>query len=463
MTAQTTQIVQATNAASSTPARTLFINAHIAIGQPGSTAAQTAPLQDILVENGRIAAIGEGLASTLAAQGYNMANVEVVDLGGKLVCPPFCDTHLHLDYVFTARKPGAVNESGTLFEGIQRWSDTKSDLTVDEIKSRARKAIAMELRHGVQYIRSHADVTDPNLTSLKALLELKEELKDVVTIQIVSFPQEGMYSYEGPHGESGAELVEEGLRMGADCVGGIPHFEQCREFGEKSMHTVVELASKYDKLIDVHCDETDDPNSRYVELLSALAYRAGIGERTTASHTCSLGSADNAYFFHLTKLLKAAHINFACAPTENLYLQGRQDTFPKRRGITRVKELTDAGINVSLGQDSMQDPWYPLGNGNMMIILDYVLHVAQMMSFPEIDDALKFLTVNGATTLGMRDNYGLEVGKPANFVVLDADSVFDAVYERCDVIRSVRGGRTLFSAHTVVDGNDEALGGLLLR
>ena len=428
MTAQTTQIVQATTAASSTPARTLFINAHIAIGQPGSTAAQTAPLQDILVENGRIAAIGEGLASTLAAQGYNMANVEVVDLGGKLVCPPFCDTHLHLDYVFTARKPGAVNESGTLFEGIQRWSDTKSDLTVDEIKSRARKAIAMELRHGVQYIRSHADVTDPNLTSLKALLELKEELKDVVTIQIVSFPQEGMYSYEGPHGESGAELVEEGLRMGADCVGGIPHFEQCREFGEKSMHTVVELASKYDKLIDVHCDETDDPNSRYVELLSALAYRAGIGERTTASHTCSLGSADNAYFFHLTKLLKAAHINFACAPTENLYLQGRQDTFPKRRGITRVKELTDAGINVSLGQDSMQDPWYPLGNGNMMIILDYVLHVAQMMSFPEIDDALKFLTVNGATTLGMRDNYGLEVGKPANFVVLDADSVFDAVY-----------------------------------
>lgn len=214
MTAQTTQIVQATTTASSTPARTLFINAHIATGQPGSTVAQTAPLQDILAENGRIAAIGEGLASTLAAQGYNMADVEVVDLGGKLVCPPFCDTHLHLDYVFTARKPGAVNESGTLFEGIQRWSDTKSDLTVDEIKSRARKAIAMELRHGVQYIRSHADVTDPNLTSLKALLELKEELKDVVTIQIVSFPQEGMYSYEGPHGESGAELVEEGLRMG---------------------------------------------------------------------------------------------------------------------------------------------------------------------------------------------------------------------------------------------------------
>lgn len=418
---------------------TLFTNARLA-GEDG--------LRDLLVEDGRFAAIGEGLAESLLAQGYDMAAVETVDLGGKLVSAPFCDTHLHLDYVFTARKPGAVNETGTLFEGIQRWSETKSDLTVDEIKERARKAVAMEVHHGVQYIRSHADVTDPNLTSLKALLELKEELKDIVTIQIVSFPQEGMYSYKG-----GADLVEEGLRMGADCVGGIPHYETCREFGEKSMHKVVELAAKYGKLIDVHCDETDDPNSRFVELLSALAYAEGIGEMTTASHTCSLGSADNAYFFHLTKLLKAAKINFACAPTENLYLQGRQDTFPKRRGITRVKELTDNGINVSLGQDSMQDPWYPLGNGNMMIILDYMLHLAQMMSFPEIDDALKFLTVNGATTMHLNDRYGIETGKPANFIVLDASSVFDAVYQRCGVLRSVRDGRTLFTSDITIDSD----------
>ena len=418
---------------------TLFTNARLA-GEDG--------LRDLLVEDGRFAAISEGLAESLLAQGYDMAAVETVDLGGKLVSAPFCDTHLHLDYVFTARKPGAVNETGTLFEGIQRWSETKSDLTVDEIKERARKAVAMEVHHGVQYIRSHADVTDPNLTSLKALLELKEELKDIVTIQIVSFPQEGMYSYKG-----GADLVEEGLRMGADCVGGIPHYETCREFGEKSMHKVVELAAKYGKLIDVHCDETDDPNSRFVELLSALAYAEGIGEMTTASHTCSLGSADNAYFFHLTKLLKAAKINFACAPTENLYLQGRQDTFPKRRGITRVKELTDNGINVSLGQDSMQDPWYPLGNGNMMIILDYMLHLAQMMSFPEIDDALKFLTVNGATTMHLNDRYGIETGKPANFIVLDASSVFDAVYQRCGVLRSVRDGRTLFTSDITIDSD----------
>ena len=421
---------------------TLYANARIA---------GTDKPQDLLVEEGRFTRIGEGLARELPAQGYDMTGIETVDLNGKLVCPPFCDTHLHLDYVFTARKPGAANESGTLFEGIQRWSDTKADLTVDEVKTRARKAVAMELRHGVQYIRSHADVTDPNLTSLKALLELREELKDVVTIQIVSFPQEGMYSYRGPHGETGAELVEEGLRMGADCVGGIPHYEACREFGERSMHTVVDLAVKYGRLIDVHCDETDDPNSRFVELLAALAHAEGIGEMTTASHTCSLGSADNSYFFHLTKLLKAARINFACAPTENLYLQGRQDTFPKRRGITRVKELTDNGINVSLGQDSMQDPWYPLGNGNMMIILDSVRHLAQMMRFAELDDALKFPTVNGATTMHLGDGYGIAEGRPANFIVLDATTPFEAVYERADVVRSVRAGCTLFTAETTVD------------
>lgn len=404
---------------------------------------------DILVEDGRFAAFGERLDIALRAAGRPTTTV---DLRGRLVSAPFCDTHLHLDYVFTSRKPGALNETGTLFEGIRRWGETKGDLTVDEVKERARKAIAMELRHGVQYIRTHADVTDPNLTSLRALLELREEMRDLVTIQIVSFPQEGMYAYPG-----GAELVEEGLRMGADCVGAIPHYESCREFGERSMHTTVELAAKYGRLIDVHCDETDDPSSRYVELLAALAHAEGIGAMTTASHTCSLGSADDSYFFHLGKLLRASQLNFACAPTENLYLQGRHDSYPKRRGITRVKELTDMGVNVSLGQDSMQDPWYPLGNGNMMIILDYLLHVAQMMTPAEIDSALKFATTNGAVTMQLGERYGLVEGRPANFIVLDARSPFEAVYERADVVMSVRDGRTLFTARTSVESDVELL------
>lgn len=387
-------------------------------------------LQEILVEDGVFQEISPRI---------DVSGCPVIDLQGKLTLPPYVDPHIHLDYVFTARKQGAKNGTGTLFEGIQRWGETKSDLTVDEVKGRALRAVRKELSHGVQYIRTHADVTDPELTSLKAMLELKEELKDLVTIQIVSFPQEGMYAYRG-----GDELVEEGLKMGADCVGGIPHYELAREFGEKSVHRVVELAVKYDRMIDIHCDETDDVQSRFLELLTALSIMEGIGEKTTASHTCSFGSADNSYAFKLMKNLKKAGLNMISCPTENIYLQGRQDTYPKRRGITRVKELYENGINVCFAQDSIQDPWYPLGNGNLMNVLDNGIHIAQMMSFEELDNVLNLITVNGARTMNITDSYGIEAGKPANFIVLNAKSEFEAVAERADVSASVRNGEFLF-------------------
>lgn len=233
--------------------------------------------------------------------------------------------------------------------------------------------------------------------------------------------------------------------MGADCVGGIPHYELAREFGEKSVHKVVELALKYDKLIDIHCDENDDDQSRFLELLTALTYQAGIGDRTTASHTCSFGSANNSYAFRLMKTLVRAKLNFISCPTENIYLEGRQDTYPKRRGLTRVKELNDMGINVCFAQDSISDPWYPLGNGNLMTVLDHGIHICQMMSFEEIDHALDLITVNGARTMHLQDVYGLDAGKPANFLVLDAHTPFEAVRERVDVLQSVREGRTLFT------------------
>lgn len=385
-------------------------------------------LIDILVEDGVFKKIGN-----------NIQGDKEVDLKGNLVLPPYVDPHIHLDYVFTARKDGALNGTGTLFEGIQRWSETKSDLTIEEIKERAKLGIKKEMLNGVQFIRTHADVTDPSLTSLKALLELREELKDIVTIQVVAFPQEGMYAYKG-----GDLLVEEALKMGADCVGAIPHFEFAREFGEKSIHKTVELALKYNKLIDVHCDETDDDQSRFLELLAALAYMNDIGHLTTASHTCSFGSVNNAYAFKLMKLLKQSKVNFIACPTENIYLQGRQDTYPKRRGLTRVKELNDANINVCFAQDSMSDPWYPLGNGNMMMILDHGIHIAQMMSFEEIDNALDLITTNGAITMNIQDQYGIEEGKPANFIVLSAKSEFEAVCERAGVLASIRNGKTLF-------------------
>lgn len=387
--------------------------------------------QDFLVEDGRFVAFGPHLEAEAA---------ETIDLGGHLVVPPYVDPHIHLDYVYTALGQGARNDTGTLFEGIQRWSETKAAASIEEIKARARRALRREICYGVQYIRTHADVTDPSMKSLKALLELKEEFKDLVTIQIVSFPQEGMYAYKG-----GDELVEEGLKMGADCVGGIPHYELAREFGEKSVHKVVELALKYDKLIDIHCDENDDDQSRFLELLTALTYQAGIGDRTTASHTCSFGSANNSYAFRLMKTLVRAKLNFISCPTENIYLEGRQDTYPKRRGLTRVKELNDMGINVCFAQDSISDPWYPLGNGNLMTVLDHGIHICQMMSFEEIDHALDLITVNGARTMHLQDVYGLDAGKPANFLVLDAHTPFEAVRERVDVLQSVREGRTLFT------------------
>lgn len=388
---------------------------------------------EILVQDGKIKEIGNNLS----------ACDDVIDLEGKLVIPPYVDSHMHLDYVYVAGDGlgggSGDSKSGTLFEAINRWPQIKKNQTVQDVKERIYKGIYEEMSYGVQAIRTHIDVTDPKFTALKAMLEVREEVKDKVDIQIVSFPQEGMYSYKG-----GAELVEEGLKMGADCVGGIPHFELAREFGEKSMHKVVELAVKYDKLIDVHCDETDDVQSRFIEILNALVLMEGIGKKTAASHTCSFGSADNSYAFRMMDLFKKSKINFIGNPTENAYLQGRQDTYPKRRGLTRVKEFMENNINVCFGQDSMNDPWYPLGNGNLMNILDNGIHLAQTMSLPEIQDVLDLVTINGAKTLNIEEKYGIEVGKPANFLVLNAPSVFEAVRTRADALASIRNGEYLF-------------------
>lgn len=384
---------------------------------------------EMIVEDGKITQIGTDLPRC----------EEEIDLHGKLVLPPYVDPHLHLDYVYTGRNDGGKIKSGTLFEGIARWHDIKKTQTKEDARKRALIAIREEVSQGVQFIRTHIDVTDPKLLGMQVMLELREELKDIVTIQIVSFPQEGMYAYKG-----GYELVEEGLKMGADCVGGIPHFEWAREIGEKSVHSTVELAVKHDKMIDVHCDETDDIMARFLELLNALVMQEGIGPKTAASHTCSFGSADNAYAFRMMGLLKASGINFISCPTENAYLQGRQDTYPKRRGLTRVKEFLEEGINVCFAQDSINDPWYPLGNGNMMNILDNGIHLTQVASYEELETAFNLITYNGARTMMLDDQYGLETGKPANFIVLNESSVFEAIRKRVNVLASVRNGNFIF-------------------
>ncbi|MCC8042975.1 MAG: cytosine deaminase [Oscillospiraceae bacterium] len=384
---------------------------------------------DILVKDGKFAKIGK----CCEAEGE-----EVIDLKGKLVCEPYCDPHIHLDYVFTASSFGE-NSTGTLFDGIASWSDSKSTLSADIIKQRARKGLKEQLLGGTQYIRTHVDVTDPNLTGLKAMLELREEVKDLVEIQIVAFPQEGMYSYKG-----GEELVEEALKMGADCVSAIPHFEYTPEMGVKSVKKAVELAVKYDKMVDAHCDETDDDMSRFVEVLAYEAMDKGIGEKTTASHTCAMGSYNNAYAFKLMKLLKKSGINLISCPTENTHLQGRYDTYPKRRGLTRIKEMFDEGINVCFAQDSICDPWYPLGNGNLTYVLDSDFHGGHLTSPQYMNKALDLISANGAKTMCLGESYFIRENNPASFIVIDAVSDFDALRNRAGVLMSVRNGRVLF-------------------
>ncbi|MGV8993494.1 MAG: amidohydrolase family protein [Flavobacterium sp.] len=385
---------------------------------------------EMIVENGKITQIGTNLPKC----------DQEIDLNGKLVLPPYVDPHLHLDYVYTLSELGQEGAgSGTLFEAIELWPQFKKTLTVESVKRLAMKGIKDEVSQGVQHIRTHIDVTDPNFTALKAMLEMKQELKDIVDIQIVAFPQEGMYMYKG-----GRDLVEEALKMGADVVGGIPHYEPAREFGEKSIHDIVKLALKYDKMIDVHCDETDDPHSRFVELLNALVYMEDYGSRTTASHTCSFGSADDSYAYRMLDIFQKTKMNFIACPTENAYLQGRQDTYPKRRGLTRVKEFIEYGINVAFAQDSINDPWYPMGNGNMMNILDNGIHLAQIMSSEDVKTNFDLITYNGARCLGLQDSYGLEVGRAANFIVLNENTVYEAMRKRVDVLASVRNGEFLF-------------------
>lgn len=382
------------------------------------------------VENGKFADFGDDLE-----QKYPQA--EVKDLKGMVTVPPFADAHIHLDYVYTAALPSHETASGTLFEAIDNWSDSKDKLTVESVKKRAYAAVKQQICHGVQYVRTHVDVTDPKFTALKAMLELKEEVRDFMTIQLVAFPQEGYYAYKG-----GAELVEEALKLGCDVVGGIPHFEFTREDGVNSVKKGFELAMKYDRLLDFHCDETDDEQSRFVESIAALTYFNGLNGRTAASHTCAMGSYNNAYAFKMMSKFKKAGLNFIVCPTENCYLQGRYDSYPRRRGISRVDELTDSGINVSFAQDSISDPWYPLGNGSLMHQLDFGLHLSHMMSVAQINDSLKFVTENGAKTMCIED-YGFKVGNSASFVVLDEDNVFDAVRNTADALLSVRNGKVI--------------------
>ncbi|MDL2057395.1 cytosine deaminase [Limosilactobacillus reuteri] len=362
---------------------------------------------------------------------------EVIDGKENLLLPPFVDSHVHLDATLTAGQP-EWNETGTLFDGIRIWSERKQDLTKEDVKSRAKKTLLNMVGHGIQHVRSHVDVTDPHLIAARALLELREELKDQIDLQLVAFPQEGILSY--PHGR---ELMEQAVKEGLDVVGGIPHFEFTTEYGWQSVHFLMALADKYDRLVDVHCDEIDDPASRNLEVLATEAYERGMKDRVTASHTTAMGSYNDAYTYKLFRLLKMSDINFVSNPLVNVHLGGRFDTYPKRRGVTRIKELTGAGINVSFGEDDIQDPWNPLGDGNMLDAVTMGVYIAHLMGYHQLQDAFNYVTYNGAKTLHISDNYGIEVGKPANCILLNAHDFYNALNKHVEVLYNIRHGKVL--------------------
>jgi cytosine deaminase len=383
---------------------------------------------DIAIRGGAIVEIAPNLAGSAKV---------TLDIQGQLVSPPFVESHIHLDSALTAGEP-RWNQSGTLFEGIEIWRERKQNLSLADVKTRAIETLKQQAAQGVLFVRSHADVSETSLTALQALLEVREEVKDWMTLQVVAFPQDGIYG--GPQNDI---LMEKAIDMGADVVGGIPHYELTREDGVKSVHRIFELAKKYDRPIDIHCDEIDDDQSRFLEVVAASAIRTNLGARVTASHTTAFGSYNNAYAIKLLGFLRRTQINFIANPLINITLQGRTDTYPKRRGITRVKELWQQGMNVSLGHDCIQDPWYSLGTGNMLDVAFMGLHVCQMTGIAEINACYDMVTWNGAKTLDLADRYGIEVGKPANLIVLNASDRYDAIRRRATVQYVISQGKLL--------------------
>ena len=382
---------------------------------------------DIGVAAGRIVAVEPRLDGESADE---------LDADGRLVIPPFVDSHFHLDAVLTAGTPRR-NQSGTLLEGIALWAELQPLLTHEAVKQRAREYLRWCVAQGILFLRSHVDTCHASLVGARALVEVREELRGLIDVQLVAFPQHGLLRFAG-----GERLLDEALDLGVDLVGGIPHLERSREAGVESIALLMDRAQRRGLAVDMHCDETDDPSSRFVEVLAEQTAARGMQGRVTGSHLTSLHSVDNAYFAKLIALLADADLQVVSNPLLNMITQARADTYPKRRGLTRVKELMAAGINVSFGHDCTLDPWYPLGAADMLDVAFMGLHATHMSGESEIELMLDAVTVNGARTLGL-EGYGLEPGCHADLVVLDARSVTDALRAHPARLSVVRGGRVV--------------------
>jgi cytosine deaminase len=367
---------------------------------------------DLRAEDGRWTRIG----ADVEADAF-----EVLDVEGRLVTPPLVDCHLHLDASLTAGKP-RWNASGTLIEGIHVWGELKPSLTVEDVVARARQIVKWSVAQGTLFIRAHADVSGDNDAMVRGLLQIRDEVADLCTLQVTAFPQDGIFARDGDE-----QRLEHAIQLGVDCVGGIPHYEPTSELGLLEVHRVFDLARQYSRRIDVHCDETDDPNSRFLEVMADDTVKHSLTGRVTASHCTAMGSYEPYYSSKLHGFLRRAGINVVVNPFANSLIQGRLDVYPKRRGFAQLKELLAAGVNVSLGNDVIMDPWYSLGRADMVEAASLALHFTYMSGLEEIPEMLRCATERGARTLGVEDEYGLEEGKPADLVVYDAPNALEVL------------------------------------
>ena len=386
---------------------------------------------DVLVENGRFAAIDCHLPAP--------DGVPVIDAQGQLLTPPFVDAHFHMDATLSHGLP-RVNASGTLLEGIALWGELKPLLTQDALVERALRYCDWAVAKGLLAIRTHVDVCDDRLLAVEALLHVKQRVAPYLDLQFVAFPQDGLL-------RSPAALANltRALDRGVDVVGGIPHFERTMADGADSVRILCELAAQRGLRVDMHCDESDDPLSRHIETLAFHTQRLGLHGRVTGSHLTSMHSMDNYYVSKLLPLMREAQVHAIANPLINITLQGRFDTYPKRRGMTRVPELMAAGINVAFGHDCVMDPWYSLGSADMLEVAQMGLHVAQMTSQAQMRACFDAVTVNAASVMGLA-GYGIEVGHPADCVLLQARDPVEAIRLRATRLLVLRHGRVI--AHT---------------
>ena len=382
---------------------------------------------DIACEGGRITAVEPGIEAEAG---------RVIEADGRLVTPPFVDAHFHMDATLSLGLP-RLNTSGTLLEGIALWGELKPLLTHEAVIERALRYCDLAVSQGLLAIRSHVDICDDRLLAVEALLDVKERVKDYIDLQLVAFPQDGYY-----RSPNAAENLTRALDMGVDVVGGIPHFERSMADGAASLKALCEIAAARGLQVDIHCDESDDPLSRHIETLAYETQRLGLQGRVAGSHLTSMHSMDNYYVSKLIPLIAEAGVHAIANPLINITLQGRHDTYPKRRGMTRVPELRAAGVNVAFGHDCVMDPWYSLGSGDMLEVAHMALHVGQMTSREAMTWCLEAVTTNPARIMGL-EGYGIAPGCNADFVLLQAADAIEAIRLKAVRMFVVRRGRVI--------------------